>query len=299
VHYWTTLPAVKLPGNYVVVVYRGSDKEDVVLSRRFMVYDTQVSFAKDGRLIGAGAIADLNQQINFTINHSNLNVLNPMTDIQVNIRQNQRWDNISTDIKPSFVRDIEKELEYRVFDDAKMFKGGNEFRFFDLRSLNYPGRNVQSVDKKTKPYEVYVGMDKSRRTEAYAQYQELNGNYVIDNYDYKDISYTNYAFVNFALSTPRIDAEVYVAGGFNYWNLNKLNKMTYDTVQHIYKARILLKQGWYDYQYYVLGRDYPPYYFEGSHYQTENEYEIFVYYKAFQPRADLLVGYIKLEENPR
>ena len=31
VHYWMPLPAVKLPGNYVVVVYRGSNKEDIIL----------------------------------------------------------------------------------------------------------------------------------------------------------------------------------------------------------------------------------------------------------------------------
>jgi len=125
VHYWFNLPRVKLPGNYVLVVYRGSDKSDIILSRRFMVHTNQITFSKDGKLIGAGSIADLNQQINFTINHKNLNILNPMQDVHVNIRQNQRWDNMAADIKPSFVREIEKELEYRFFDDAKMFKGGN------------------------------------------------------------------------------------------------------------------------------------------------------------------------------
>ena len=43
----------------------------------------------------------------------------------------------------------------------------------------------------------------------------------------------------------------------------------------------------------------PPYYFEGTHFETENEYEILIYYRAFQPQADLLIGYIRLEQNPR
>jgi hypothetical protein len=299
VHYWFVLPAVKLPGNYVIVIYRGSDKEDLILSRRFMVYDNQVSFSKDGKLIGPGSIADVNQQINFTVNHSNLNILNPMMDVHVNIRQNQRWDNYAPDIKPSFVRDIEKELEYRFFDDAKMFKGGNEFRFFDLRSLNNPGRNVASVDRKSKPYEVFIIRDKSRRDEVYSQYNEMNGNFLIDNYDFRDLAYTNYAWVNFSLSSRRIDGEVYVAGAFNNWRLDKNNRMSYDSAQQMYKSRMLLKQGWYDYQYLVKSRQLPPYYFEGSFYQTENLYEIFVYYRPFQPRADLLIGYVRLEENPR
>jgi hypothetical protein len=228
-----------------------------------------------------------------------VNVLNPMQDVHVNIRQNQRWDNIATDVRPSFVREIEKELEYRFFDDTKMFKGGNEFRFFDLRSLNYPGRNVSHVNKNVKPYEVYVVKDKSRSDEAYSQYDEMNGNFVIDNYDYKDLAFTNYAYVNFTLASPPIDGEVYVTGAFNYWNLDKENRMKYDSVAKQYTSRVLLKQGWYDYQYFTRSSKLPPYYFEGSYFQTENFYEIFVYHKPFQPRADLLIGYIRLEQNPR
>lgn len=299
VHYWFNLPPVKLPGNYVAVVYRESNKEDIVLSRRFMVYDNQVSFVKDENLLGPGRMADLNQQINFTINHKNLNILNPALDVQVNIRQNQRWDNMAFGIKPSFIRDIEKELEYRFFDDTKMFKGGNEFRFFDLRSLMNPGRNVRYVDRKIKPFEVYIEKDKSRTDEAYAQYDDMNGNYIIENYDFGDLAYTNYAYINFTLASPPVNGDVFVTGAFNQWNLNKENKMKYDSAQQAYTSTILLKQGWYDYQYYVKSATLPPYYYEGSHFQTENFYEIFVYHKPFQPRADLLIGYVRLYENPR
>src|SRR6187551_455657 len=129
VHYWFNLPAVKLPGNYVLVVYRSGNKEDIILSRRFMVYNNQVNFKRDANLVGPSNMADLNQQINFTINHSNLYIVNPMLDVHVNMRQNQRWDNMAVDMRPSFIRDIEKELDYRYFDDAMMFKAGNEFRY--------------------------------------------------------------------------------------------------------------------------------------------------------------------------
>jgi hypothetical protein len=60
-----------------------------------------------------------------------------------------------------------------------------------------------------------------------------------------------------------------------------------------------LRQGWYDYQYLVKSTTLPPYHFEGTHYETENLYEIFVYYRAFQPQADLLLGYFLLGENKR
>ncbi|HNC30821.1 MAG TPA: DUF5103 domain-containing protein, partial [Cyclobacteriaceae bacterium] len=66
-----------------------------------------------------------------------------------------------------------------------------------------------------------------------------------------------------------------------------------------YTATVLLRQGYYDYQYVVKSATVPYDYFEGNHFETENDYEILVYYRSFQPQADLLVGYIQLTQNPR
>jgi len=299
VHYWFNLPPVKLPGNYVVVVYRGSNKDDIILSRRFMVYTNQVTFTSEGNLLGPGNLASVTQQLNFTINYKDVEILNPMVDVHVNISQNHRWDNVIRDAKPSFVREIEKELEYRFFEESKMFSGGSEFRFFDLRSLNYPGRNVATVTKNVKPFEAYIAKDKSRAIEAYSQYDDLNGAYKIENLDYRDIVFANYVNVNFALASPPVKGDVFVTGAFTNWNLTAENKMSYDSAQSIYTSRMLLKQGWYDYQYVVRSKELPYYHFEGSHFETENYYEVFVYHKPYQPRADLLIGYIRVEKNPR
>jgi hypothetical protein len=299
VHCRFTLPPVKLPGNYVLVVYRGSDRNDVILSKRFMVFESQVIIKREGSLVGPGTVAELNQQINFKVDYKNIDVVNPMENIHVNIRQNQRWDNMQVNIQPSFIRENIAELEYRFFDRDKMFKGGNEFRWFDLRSLNYPGRNVVSVNKTIKPNEVYIAKDKNRSDEAYSQYDDLNGDFLIVNLDYPDRTTTEYAYINFTLESPPVDGNVYVTGAFNYWNENENNLMHYNTTAGAYEARVLLKQGWYDYLYQVQSSALPPYYFEGSYFQTENFYEIFVYYRPFQPRADLLVGYVRLDENKR
>jgi hypothetical protein len=299
VHYWWQLPVMKIPGNYVVAVYRGGDKSDLILTKRFIIYQNSVTFSNNGNVIGPSSIANVNQQINFTVGYSNVNILNPLADVHVVIRQNARWDNQSVDVRPSFIREIEKELDYKFFDDAQMFKGGNEFRYFDLRSLNNPGRNVGTVDKSKKPYDVYIATDKPRINEAYGQYNDLDGAFMLDNYDYRDLTFSNYSDVIFALSSPEVDGEVYVTGGFTYWNLLPENRMDYDPSRKLYTARIPLKQGWYDYQYIVKSKTLPTYYFEGSHFETENFYEIFVYYKPYQPRADVLIGYLRLEKNPR
>jgi hypothetical protein len=155
------------------------------------------------------------------------------------------------------------------------------------------------VNKNVKPFEVYIERDKSRKDEAYSQIPDYNGGFVLDNFDYRDATFSNYAFVNFTLASKPLPGEVFVTGAFNYWNLNDENRMEYDSASKAYESRILLKQGWYDYQYLVRSKNLPPLHLEGSHFETENAYEILVYYRPFQPKADLLIGYIRLEKNKR
>lgn len=300
VHYYILLPAVKLPGNYVAVVHRGSDKEDIILSKRFMVYDSRITFIRNDLQITSGSAAIRNQQINFTINYKNLPLINPLETVNVSIRQNQRWDNVAQGLKPSFLRENIQELEYRFFEDNTMLKGGNEFRFFDIRSLNYPGRNVASMDKGSVPWTAYLEKDKNRSHEPYSQYPDYNGSFMLDNYDYRRLNASNYVTAAFTLSSPEpVPGDVYVMSSFTQWNMDDTNKMRYDSAKREYTSFHLLKQGWYDYQYVVKSKELPSYYFEGTYFQTENLYEIFVYYRSFQPMADLLIGYVKFEENPR
>lgn len=155
------------------------------------------------------------------------------------------------------------------------------------------------MDKNRSPWVAYIEKDKNRSDEAYSQYPDYNGNYLIDNYDYRRVNAANYVNVAFTLSSPPVDGEVYVTGAFTQWNQGRENKMQYDSVKREYTASALLKQGWYDYQYVVKSKTLPPWHFEGTHFQTENLYEVFVYYRSFQPLADLLIGYQVFSENAR
>ncbi len=78
-------------------------------------------------------------------------IINPSNSIHVTIRQNQRWDNAKFNVQPNAIRDSQSQLEYRFFDSDNTFRAGNEFRFVDFRSLNYPGQNTNGVDKTRKP----------------------------------------------------------------------------------------------------------------------------------------------------
>jgi len=301
VHYYFQVPPVKLPGNYLLVAYRENDKEDILLSRRFMIYSNQATIFQDNQLQGTGTLRGTNQQLNFKVNYSRLqDVINPMENIHAVIRQNQRWDNLRLNIKPSFIREDKRELEYRFFDQDHEFMAGNEFRFVDFRSLNYPGQNTGRIDRSKRPFSLWVQPDKSREDQAYALYADLNGNFVIENQDYTDAALSgDYVFVTFTLAVPPVDGQVYLLGAMNNWARNNESKMNYRKDQKAYETTLLLKQGLYNYQYWVESNSTHGFKIEGSHFETENVYEIFIYHRPFRPNADLLVGYYPVQVNPR
>ena len=100
-------------------------------------------------------------------------------------------------------------------------------------------------------------------------------------------------WVHFLLPVPQpiMDGWVFVGGELFGNQFSARNRMEYDADQKCYYLYAYLKQGGYDYMYYVVGNDgvttLP---LEGSHWQTENEYAIWVYYRSFGARYDRLVG---------
>ncbi len=132
---------------------------------------------------------------------------------------------------------------------------GNEFRFVDFRSLNYPGQNTGRIDRSKRPFSLWVQPDKSREDQAYALYADLNGNFVIENQDYRDAALSgDYVFVTFTLAVPPVDGQVYLLGAMNNWARSDESKMNYRKDQKAYETTLLLKQGLYNYQYWVESR---------------------------------------------
>jgi hypothetical protein len=105
----------------------------------------------------------------------------------------------------------------------------------------------------------------------------------------------DYVWVNFTLkhSEEIAGSNVYVGGAFNDWKCNANNKMVYDPEEGCYRARIFLKQGFYNYQYLVLkdgSKEPDPVFFEGSLSETENEYLVLVYHRHPGQPFESLVG---------
>jgi hypothetical protein len=75
--------------------------------------------------------------------------------------------------------------------------------------------------------------------------------------------------------------------------------MKYNAGRKGYFKSTMLKEGFYDYQYLVKSEIHSTNYLEGDHFETENEYEILIYYYSFELNTDLLIGYFPITRNPR
>jgi hypothetical protein len=96
--------------------------------------------------------------------------------------------------------------------------------------------------------------------------------------------------VQFALKSEKFNGDLWLTGRFNDWRRDNSNLMLYDEENQVYYVTLRLKQGYYDYRYQLISNDFPPYELEGSHFQTENEYDLLIYYRAPGHINDEVVG---------
>lgn len=295
IQYSLRLPKPILSGNFIVSVHRRGNPEDILLTRKFMVVDNISVINQQVRSSTTVAKRNINQQIDFDLNYGNIHISNPLEDISAFLLQNHKWLDAKTDLKPSLIRPNENFMEFRSLMPENNFSGWNEFRFFDLRTLNVTGRNVNRIDIASGKWRAFLGLDSSRGNQVYSQnLRDINGHLILQNTDPGSILLnSDYAVVHFSMKSNPAPGNVYVTGRFNHWQLSDKNLMEHNEQTKTYTTSILLKQGYYDYMYYLDSENSPPYYFEGSHYQTENNYEILVYCRRLGNVYDELIGYKK------
>ncbi len=296
-HFTFTLPKVKLPGNYLLVVYREPDEQDIILTQRFIVYDQRVKILADIGLSTGVTQRRYNQQIEFVLDYTSFPISNPYLDVKVMVKQNHRWDNAIYDLKPTMVKEDIHQMEYRHFNFDNNFKAGNEFRFFDIRSIHFGGRNVEKTNISETQINAFLYADKSRGTDPYSMIRDLNGGFIIENSEgNNDFLESDYINVHFFLDPEeKMENDIYIAGKLTNWNYTENNKMKFIEPSGLYMGSLLLKQGLYDFIYYIPNHQQNPYFFEGNHFETRNEYEIIVYYKDPAMSTNIIIGYARMD----
>jgi hypothetical protein len=299
VHYKFEIPKVKISGNYVVKVFF-QDEENLILTKRFMVFEEKTSIGFEQIPSVGGESSLFYQQFKLSVNYTGVQgVANPNTQFEVVVRQNYRWQNAIYDLKPTFVKDFQKTLEFSSLSESQRFLGSNEFRLFDIRSQRKFGWGVDSVRYQKNADHVFLQPEKSRANLAYGtRLEDFNGQFYIENSQRAEQSETeaDYAYVNFVLKSQKLDNDVYIIGGLTDWKINSLFKMRYVNEGGYYTAEVLLKQGIYNYFYTTVNdkKEVDDTLLENNYRQTENTYDVFIYYRPMSSRTDYLVGYRKI-----
>lgn len=281
-------------GNYLLKVYRGSDEEDLVLTRRMLVFEQRTRIDAHVQASRQVDMRDVAQQVDLLVAMNSLPVQDPFGDVHVTVLQNFRWDDARTGAKPRFVRGT--DLIYD-FPEQTLFMGGNEYRNFDLKNLRYATQRIARIvpGAGEQVYDAYLLPDERRTIRRYNNQRDINGRYIVRNDQVDgDPLGADYVKVHFSLplEAPMME-DLYVYGQFCDFRCKPENKLIWSPTNSAYEAEILLKQGFYDFSFVSLphGATAPDITaVEGSHYQTENDYVVLVYFTDRQLRCDRLVG---------
>lgn len=297
-NYRTYIPSeyntILLSGNYLVEVFETATPDSVLFHAPFYVVNQQVTVKPQMVAPRINEARRYMQNINFTIQHPSYPISNPFQDIYVVAIQNQQRYLVKEGLQPAFTND--NELVYN-YDEPTYFEGGNEFRFFDLKSLNYQTPEVASIVFDGNINKATLATGEKRTFKIYTSQPDINGRFLIQNDDgqdpHTDADYIMTHFeLKFDFDLP--NGTIYVAGGLSQNQLLPQYAMTYNREKGAYEADVLLKQGYYNYQYitkYDNSDKIEIDYVEGSHSETENDYSILVYHKNLSLNTHELIGY--------
>lgn len=298
-HYALRIPnediTLKLSGNYKVTILNDEGNEPrPVIEACFSIVEPGVSI---GATISSNTDIDFNkshQQVSFDINYSGIRVIDPIRELKTIVMQNRRTDNMVINPKP----DIQTTNKIQFTHNRNLiFPAGNEYHKFEILDVHQPSLNVDRTEWHDPHYHAVLYDDRTARNYIYDEDQ--NGSFIVRNADDYDVSITSeYLFVHFTLKGPKLSGgQVFLNGEFTHNQFTDLYEMKYNEIEKVYEGTVLLKQGYYNYNYLFVpqgshtgttdGTD-------GNFYETENEYIILVYHRPSGGRYDKLVGYRKM-----
>jgi hypothetical protein len=284
-------------GNYLLKVFLDGDTNKLAFTKRILVVDDKLN-------LGFQVTQPFNQQF-FQTHHrfqvqletNNFDIRYPQQQVQLKILQNYRWDNALSITQPTFIR--QGLIQYNTESNMVM-PAGKEYRWLNLRSFRLLGDRITKQQNTNASFELFVKEDLPRLPRQYFYYRDLNGFYVNETIDNLNPFWNaDYAKVHFTfkpkdgIAYPQ--GELIILGMLSNYGEDKEATMTFNAEKGVYEATLLLKQGYYDYQYAIrqqvngkltLQSTTP----EQDAWETENFYTVLVYYRELGGRADQLLA---------
>jgi hypothetical protein len=233
------------------------------------------------------------QQVDFKIIANNIFIREPHRELHVVVRQNNRWDNAVFHQQPRMI--MGSEYDYSLNENL-VFNGGNEFRYLDMKTLKYNTDRMQKLVYLENGFNVFLFPDENMRYKDYRSEQDINGRRLIAT-NYARDSYTegDYAWVHFFIpyQEPEPGGNFYIFGELSNWQFRPENLMEYNYEARGYSGSLYIKQGYYNYVYAYLPNgsgEGDVTLTEGSHWETENEYQVLVYWRQPGDFYDQLIA---------
>lgn len=310
-HYWFDFPnedmALTKSGNYRLSIYEDGNPENKVAEIDFCVVEPMVKIDAQVRSHTDIEFNGRYQQVDVDVSLQHSAVSFQPSEFKVMVMQNNRLDNAVTMTQPTFVEP--NRLRY-INNKALIFEAGNEYHHFDAFSCFYAGYGIDRVFYEVGDYHAIL-LPNEITSGQYIHEFDSDGRFVVNAERTSDSdTEAEYMWVYWTLpaETPWFDGAVYVGGDIFCNEMSLRNRMQYDNDAKCYWLTALVKQGGYDYQYWFVPKaSHQPsavshqktttQRVDGSYWQTENEYTIYVYWKPFGARYERLVGIQTIRSN--
>ena len=291
-HYQLTIPndrcRLKMSGNYRLHVI-DEDQGNDILTVEFMITEQAMNLSM---AISTNTDIDTNlshQQVSFGLKYGSLSVTDPQEQLQTVVMQNNREDNWRWNVRPSAVSQNGLEWKHRK---ELIFDGGNEYRKFEVLDPSHPTMGIDRISWDGEYFQAFPFISEPRPNYLYDE--DADGSFYIRNSDNRENDITSdYVWVNYRLKSPYMTEGCIVIDGRWTTEDPETYVMEYDEASKLYTTSILQKLGYYSYQYLWVTDDSVshPLPSEGNFYQTENRYQVLVYYKGVGERTWRLVAF--------
>ena len=286
---------MRLSGNYAVVFY-DEDIEDTIAVACFSIVEPIANIFGTVSGTSGGGRTSKKQQLNFTIDHSQIAISQPIVESKVVVMKNGSRLHRVIENTPTYIHT--NRLVYELHPKMT-FAGGDEYRVFETSSVRYSGQGILNIGYFSPYYHVTLRPEEIRQLQHYEYDDDINGKFLIrrtESGSENSSTEADYTIVHFSIpmEEPILDGKIYVGGEFVYDAIDKSTQLTYNTENKAYELHLVLKQGYYNYRFYKVpsyNKELHSAPIEKDAYQTENDYQVFFYYCELGERYDRLVGY--------
>ncbi|MDR3287156.1 MAG: DUF5103 domain-containing protein, partial [Prevotellaceae bacterium] len=179
-NYTLTIPnadvQILTSGNYLLKVYDRYNNNEPVFQKGFKIFENKVALTlKYRHIVSYGS--DGKQQLEFSVTRGSLPMQNPYNELKLRVEQNSQ--RMPAHDLPTIAFQNNLTVDYSNAT-KNVFKGENEYRLFDTRTLAYNADGVNKIVNQNRQYHVLLNIDRENDKEVYEYKRDINGKYIIE-----------------------------------------------------------------------------------------------------------------------